>query len=39
MRFLLSSLHAVQGEFVTPVASSAIAVKHKRNCVPLRPVT
>jgi hypothetical protein len=39
MGFLLSSLHAVQGAFVTAVASSAIAVKHKRNCVPAWPAT
>ena len=39
MCFLLSSLHAVQGAFVTAVASFAIAVKHKRNWVPAWPAT
>ena len=39
MGFLLISLHAVQGAFVTAVASFAIAVKHKRNWVPAWPAT
>jgi hypothetical protein len=39
MGFLLSGLHAVQGSFVTLVASFAIAVKHKRNCVTAWPAT
>jgi len=39
MRLLLNGAHAVQANFVTPVASFAIAVRQRLNEVPNWPAT